>query len=212
MTMENTPVGKMRLAAFRKPWLGAFVLVSFVFACGMVVGGVVTSAFLWNRALGPAGRPGGMEIERLMGDMEYELLLSPEQVGALKRLFEGHRERIEAIRGEAEPKFEAEQAALGKAVEAVLTPEQAKRWRKRFDDMAAQFRRQRPAPADAPPPPPGDGRPPRPQEGPPSGRPAPSMNDQGPPPPPGDGVPERPRRGDDRRPSDRAAEPFAAPR
>lgn len=187
--MVDTPARKPLTAAFRKPWLGAFLLMTLVFVCGLVVGVVSTSAFFWNRAFDSFRQPGGREIESLMKAIQYELLLSPEQSNSLKQIFESHNERIRAIRDEAEPKLQAEQESLYKSVEAALSPEQAKRWKMRFDEMVKEFR-----------------RPPRPQEGPPPPRPPAPGNGEQPPRPDGQ-PPGPPRQGPQQQPFERPAPP-----
>ena len=139
MTEENVnPVSLARPP--QRPWLRAFLLTSAVFGSGLIVGIVLTSAVLWQRAFNPFRQPPGFEVERLMNEMQEELSLSPEQSKQLKAAVSSHDERMKAIRDEVDPKIQSELESLKKQVEGILRPEQAKRWNARYDGMQRRFR------------------------------------------------------------------------
>lgn len=160
-----------------KPWLRAFLLTSPVFGSGLVVGIVLTSAFLWQRAFDPFRQPPGFAIERIINDMRDELVLSDEQSKQLEEAFKEHHSRMETIRADVDPKMRAEFESLQKQVESILRPEQAARWNQRFGEMQKRFMRG-PSPDGHHPGPPGMG------EGPMRGPQGPGFGQGGPPMPP----------------------------
>ena len=145
MTEENVnpasqPHSLTASPSHSRPWLRAFLLTSAVFGSGLIVGMVLTSTVLWQRAFNPFRQAPGFEVERLMNEMQDELLLSPDQSKQLKEVVSSHNERMKAIRDEVDPKIQSELESLKKQVEAILRPEQAKRWNERYDGMQQRFR------------------------------------------------------------------------
>ena len=140
---DGPPVGPHSLTASQshsRPWLRAFLLTSAVFGSGLIVGMVLTSTVLWQRAFNPFRQAPGFEVERLMNEMQDELLLSPDQSKQLNEVVSSHNERMKAIRDEVDPKIQNELESLKKKVEGILRPEQAKRWNERYDGMQRRFR------------------------------------------------------------------------
>ena len=138
---DETEMKTIGMDSPSRPWLRAFLLTSSVFVCGLVVGIVLTSAVLWPKAFNPFRQPPGFFVERLMNDMQSELLLSAEQTDQMKKVLAEHSERMEAIRNEIDPKIQAEFTAFKANVEAILRPEQAKLWNSRYEQMQKRFMR-----------------------------------------------------------------------
>ena len=180
--MTEKSINPVSLAGpLQRPWLRAFLLTSAVFVSGLIVGIVLTSTVLWQRAFNPFRQPSVFDVKRLMNDMQDELLLSPDQSQQLKEVFSSHNERMKAIRDEVDPKIQNELESVKKQVEGVLRPEQAKRWIARYDDIERRLMRfGPPGPPNGPRPP--DGMP----QGPPGGVQPWPPNDPRPP----DGMPQ----------------------
>ncbi len=123
----------------RRPWLQAFLLTTVVFGSGLIVGVVLTSAVLWQHAFNPFRQPPGFDVERLMKDLQYELLLSPDQSKQIREIVSSYNERLKKIRDDVQPRLRNELDLLKKRVEDILRPEQAERWNTRYDEMQRRF-------------------------------------------------------------------------
>ena len=125
-----------------RPWLGAFFMTSAVFLCGAVVGAVITANVINNRFEDRFSKPDEF-IGRALDRVGDELGLSEAQRAELQALVDGHRDQIRGIHEEFRPRLEAEFDALRKGIDAILTPEQAKEWDRRFDEMRKRWLRPR---------------------------------------------------------------------
>lgn len=128
---EETP--KPHPVRRSRPWLLAFVLMSLVFAFGVVVGGVVTGQMLRHRMEQRFKEPGAF-IDHVLQRLRNELSLTEAQAGQIRAIMEAHRERIRKLHTEFRPRMEEAFETLRGEVSAVLSPEQAEQWSKRFDD------------------------------------------------------------------------------
>ncbi|MBE3099561.1 MAG: hypothetical protein IMZ44_20785 [Planctomycetes bacterium] len=209
----HTPGGAAHLPQpGRQTWplvlLGLVILV-----CGTAIGGGAAVLWLKDRLAGPP-RPDRATPE-IVRDLRSRYDLTEEQARRVGGIMQHRMEALEAIRRDAEEKFEAEHEKLRGEMKAVLTPEQYEQWVAHFDSL----RRRPPGPPPGGPgrPPtkgrPGPdtggrvqpGRPPRPGQGPPPGQdPAPAGQGPGPGRPgPGPRVPGGPPPRPDRAPADR---------
>jgi Spy/CpxP family protein refolding chaperone len=125
----------------QRVWLRNLFLGLAILLCGMVIGSVMTAVMLLQEApVRPEGwRPERMP-ERIAGEMREKYGLTEEQEAQLQTVFESHWKILSEIRAEVEPRVEAEHEALRKGVEAVLTPEQAAKWREEFEKMRSRWR------------------------------------------------------------------------
>jgi Spy/CpxP family protein refolding chaperone len=129
--MENTQSESKPVRKAKSPWLLALVVTGAVFLCGVVVGAVLTHGFLFRRAMNEFGPP-GFRTDVAVKQIRKDLDLSDEQAIKLEKLFEEHAENMNAIHKDVRPRVEAELESFRSKVEAILTPEQAKRWNEKF--------------------------------------------------------------------------------
>jgi len=116
-----------------RPWLMAFVMMSLVFAFGVVVGSVVTGQTLRHRMEQRFKEPGAF-VDHVLQRLRDELALTGAQADQIRAIMEAHQERIHKLHAEFRPKMEEAFEALRGEVSAVLSPEQAEKWSKRFDE------------------------------------------------------------------------------
>lgn len=140
--------------ALRRTWWHTLLLGSTVLVCGMVIGSALTVVVLSRRDMPPFIPPEEMP-ERITSDLRKELGLTDEQADAIRAIFTQGMAEVDKIRAEFEPKMDAHMDAVRKRVEAVLSPEQAKRWNARCEEMRQRVR----PPRMLPPPPPREPRP-----------------------------------------------------
>lgn len=122
------------LPAVRPPWVRSLLLGMAILICGAVIGGVVSAA-MFRTPKAYEFRPGDRLPEDIAQRMRGKYQLSEEQTEKLRAVFEEHGEKLAEIRAEVHPRIEAEHEALRRAVEAVLSPEQAQAWREEFESM-----------------------------------------------------------------------------
>jgi hypothetical protein len=103
-----------------------------VFFFGAIVGAVVTGRFLWTKHIDTLQQP-RFQTPRMMQRMQQDFDLTKEQAQQIETVFADHHEKIMSIREEVRSGIEPEIESLRQQVEAILTPEQAKRWEERFD-------------------------------------------------------------------------------
>jgi Spy/CpxP family protein refolding chaperone len=110
--------------------MGAVLLVSgAVMGSGMTV--LVIQKTIQQHSEGPPPHFNKQILRKLSVDLE----LTAEQEKAIGAIFETNQEHFRAIRKDLRGKVESELLGVREQVEAVLTPEQAKKWNRRFKDM-----------------------------------------------------------------------------
>jgi hypothetical protein len=124
-------------------WLVVFMLAVF---CTGLGAGIVLDRLLARRPpgvtrmapglMGRGGRAGGPPpIERVAERLMADLRLSPDQHARVTAVLEAHRERLDAVRRDAQHKFETEQQAMRAEIRTLLTPAQQSQfdeWLKRW--------------------------------------------------------------------------------
>jgi Spy/CpxP family protein refolding chaperone len=121
-------------AALPKPgrhWLKNFFLALLIFGCGFLAGGAFTIHAIHVRTVRNLASPEKMP-ERVSKHMKRWLRLSDEQTASVQKILEEHQRNLSNIFQAVRPQMEAEFEQTRKDVEAVLTPEQAKKWNARF--------------------------------------------------------------------------------
>jgi Spy/CpxP family protein refolding chaperone len=117
-------------------WLATFS--AFIFLIGVSAGVLVDRAWLSDRpgvARFVGGPPGGMRggppdsTDRLIAELDAELQLTSEQRAKVAAILDARRTRIRLLQDEARRTFTVEQESLQKEIAAVLTAEQAVRFR-----------------------------------------------------------------------------------
>jgi hypothetical protein len=128
-------------------WLATFT--ALVFMIGLSAGVWIDRAWLDNRPgfgrgvmIGPGpgregggrggrgpGGPAGPPPERLVADLDRELDLSEAQERQIRQLLEAERATIQQLQNESRERFTTMQRELDAAIVAVLTPEQAAKFK-----------------------------------------------------------------------------------
>jgi len=116
----------------RRARLRSLVLGVVILLCGAAVGAVVTALAIERQPMHGMHR-GDRLPELIAARMQEKYNLTDAQKGQLQAIFEEHGKKLSDIRAEVQPSVEAEHEALRRAVEAVLTPEQAADWEKEFE-------------------------------------------------------------------------------
>ncbi|PCJ55989.1 MAG: hypothetical protein COA73_13080 [Candidatus Hydrogenedentota bacterium] len=110
--------------------MGAVLLIS-----GAVMGSGVTVLFIQKnmqqRSEGPPPHFNKQMIQKLSRDLE----LTVDQQKEIQAIFEANQERFRSVRRQVRAQVESELSGVHEQVEAVLTPKQAKKWNKKFQDM-----------------------------------------------------------------------------
>jgi len=127
--------------AVRRPWVRSLLLGVVILLCGAAIGSTITAVVLERRPMRDFRRSDHLP-ERIAREMQNKYGLTDEQERQLLAVFTEHEKKLSDIRAEVQPRMEAEHEALRRAVEAVLTPEQAAEWRKEFEQMRRPWHRQ----------------------------------------------------------------------
>ena len=133
-----------------------YVYFALTFLLGVLAGAAGAFFFGWHM-MGPQGRSGRREW--ILRHMTRELDLSSSQVGQVRAIMEETGGKIDALRKQQRPQFDALLAESRDRVRKILTPQQATR----FDEMMKKFEEHRKRreegqgpPEPPPPPPPGE--------------------------------------------------------
>lgn len=119
----------------RRRWLWA-LLGLLVFALGAVLGAAGALLVVRARVLHALRQPDELP-QRITGRLRRKLDLTDEQAEQVRAILERRYAELARIRRFAQPRVEAQLEWVRKEVADVLTPDQAARWRERFD----RFRR-----------------------------------------------------------------------
>jgi hypothetical protein len=118
----------------RRGWLRNLALGLVLLLCGAAIGSVVTAVVVERGPFHGMKRPEHLS-ELIAHRIKTKYGLNDEQEQKLRGIFEEHGKKLADIRADVQPRVEAEHEALQKAVETVLTPEQASDWEKEFEQM-----------------------------------------------------------------------------
>jgi len=122
----------------RRRW-PSLVLLALVFLSGSIVGGGVASVLIGRRLQTP-----DEDVDVLVADqLGAELDLSPAERGRLRGHLSRRRERLHAIREEAERRQEAELDGLAADLGDGLRPDKAERLEQKLRDMRQRLHRPR---------------------------------------------------------------------
>lgn len=118
----------------RRPWLRSLLCGLAILVSGIVIGAVAAAVMLQNR---PAKDSFFRERspEKIAAHMQKEYGLDDDQKQKVQSVLADHMKRFSDMRSEMQPRIEAEHEAFRAAMEQVLTPEQAGRWRADFERM-----------------------------------------------------------------------------
>jgi len=127
---ENDPDEAPIAPVNRRARLRSLVLGVIILLCGAAIG-AVAAALVIERMHGM--HRGDRLPELIAARMQAKYNLTDAQRGQLQAIFEEHRKNLSDIRAEVQPRVEAEHEALRRAVDDVLTPEQAADWQEEFE-------------------------------------------------------------------------------
>jgi hypothetical protein len=123
-----------RLPVYRHRWLRSLVCGMVILMCGMVIGGSAVGWFVHARVMELIHTP---EIvpEHITEAMERRLGLTEQQADEVLAIYNKYLERFLERRRQLRPQVEADIEALHSEITAVLSPEQNKKWSKRFEKI-----------------------------------------------------------------------------
>lgn len=126
----------------------AYIYFTLTFLLGVLAGGAGSFFYGW-RMMGPPGGPA--RRERILRHMTRELELNDNQVQQIRVIMEETGSKIQELRKQHRPEFDAIRTESHDRIRKVLTPQQAVK----FEEMVKKFEERRKR-GDAPPPPPPD--------------------------------------------------------
>jgi hypothetical protein len=116
----------------RRRWVWPVLLALVIFVSGVLVGGgltfkIITSGF--KRAF----QDPEVSAERITNRMKKRLDLTEEQVVQVRRIILEQQKAFQSMRKQVRPQLEAQIEKTRRELATVLTPEQARKWEKRFN-------------------------------------------------------------------------------
>ncbi len=131
-----SPVG-LGIASKKKRWrsilLGVVILV-----CGIAIGAGGTVVVMKHIILNAIQHPEKVP-QRITDRMRGKLGLTDEQAAKVKAILTERQKKIQALLRQIQPDVDKEFENAKEDVAAVLKPDQAKKWRERFDRMRKWF-------------------------------------------------------------------------
>ena len=115
----------------------AVVLLAATFAAGIAVGAGGRARWVRRAAAAAPERPRG--IDRMMGELNEELRLTPAQSDTVRAVLQRHWTRMSGVWEAVRPRFDTLRAAMDSEVSRHLTPEQQVKYR----DHVTRYRHQR---------------------------------------------------------------------
>jgi len=132
----SSPTG-LSIASKKKRWR-SFLLGTVILVCGIAIGAggtvVVMKHIIVNAIQHPERLP-----QRITDRMRGKLGLSEDQATKLKAILTERQKRIQALLRQIQPEVDKEFEKAKEDVAATLKPEQAKKWRERFDRLRMWF-------------------------------------------------------------------------
>jgi len=128
MEQEN-PVEQ--LAKPRRRWLRTALLATAIFVCGALVGGGLTFKVIASGYKRSFQEP-ALLAEEITHRMKRRLDLTGDQVQQVRRIILEQQMAFQSLRKEFRPRLDDQIERTRQELAAVLTPEQARKWEKRF--------------------------------------------------------------------------------
>lgn len=135
----ESPISSTNLgiAPKKRRWR-AFFLGVVILVCGMVIGAggtvVVMKHIILHAIQHPEEAP-----QRITDRVRGRLDLTEAQATKVKAILAERQKKIQALRRQVQPEVEKELEKAKEDVAAVLNPDQAKKWRERFDHLRIWF-------------------------------------------------------------------------
>jgi hypothetical protein len=115
----------------RRRWVWTILLAVVIFVSGVVVGGGVTFKIITSGFKRSFQDP-AVSAERITQRMKKKLDLTDEQAIQVHRIIFEQQKAFQSLRKKVRPQIEAQIEKTRQELAAVLTPEQARKWEKRF--------------------------------------------------------------------------------
>ncbi len=138
MNQENdsvnpaTPVSPPELLRPRRRWLWATFFGIIILLCGMFIGSGLTLHVLWIQLTDAIQNPDQMP-DRITLRMTRVSDLTEAQALEVRSIWDREYCALESLRAEIAPRVQAELDKTRDEIVAVLDPDQARRWLKRFE-------------------------------------------------------------------------------
>jgi hypothetical protein len=120
-----------QLARPRRRWLRTVLLAISIFVCGALVGGGVTFKIIASGYKRTFQEPAAL-AEEITHRMKRRLDLTHDQVQQVRRIILEQQMAFQSLRKEFRPRLDDQIEKTRRELAAVLTPEQARKWEKRF--------------------------------------------------------------------------------
>jgi Spy/CpxP family protein refolding chaperone len=120
-----------QLAKPRRRWLRTVLLATAIFVCGALVGGGVTFKIIASGYKRTFQEPAVL-AEEITHRMKRRLDLTHDQVQQVRRIILEQQMAFQSLRKEFRPRLDDQIEKTRQELAVVLTPEQARKWEKRF--------------------------------------------------------------------------------
>jgi Spy/CpxP family protein refolding chaperone len=120
-----------QLAKPRRRWLRTVLLGTAIFVCGALVGGGLTFKIIASGYKRSFQEPAVL-AEEITHRMKRRLDLTDDQVQQVRRIILEQQMAFQSLRKEFRPRLDNQIEKTRQELAAVLTPEQARKWEKRF--------------------------------------------------------------------------------
>ena len=132
----------------RRRWVWPVLLALVIFVSGVLVGGGLTFKIITSGFKRSFQDP-EVSAERITNRMKRRLDLTDEQVVQVRRIILERQKAFQSMRKHVRPQLEAQIEKTRQELAAVLSPEQARKWEKRFGHFLKFWLP--PQPGDSPP-------------------------------------------------------------
>lgn len=131
-----SPVGP-GIASKKKRWR-SFLLGVLILVCGMAIGTGGTVVVMKHIILRAIQHPEKVP-QRITDRMRRKLDLTEDQEAKFKAIVTERQKKIQVLLRQIQPEVNKELEKAKEDVEAILNPDQAKKWRERFDQWRIWF-------------------------------------------------------------------------
>jgi hypothetical protein len=115
----------------RRRWVWTVLLALVIFVSGVLVGGGLTFKFITSGFKRSFQDPSVL-ADRITHRMKKRLNLTDKQAVQVRRIILEQQKAFQSLRKQVRPELEAQIEKTRQELAAVLTPEQARKWEKRF--------------------------------------------------------------------------------
>ena len=120
-----------QLAKPRRRWIRTVLLATAIFVCGALVGGGLTFKIIASGYKRSFQEPAVL-AEEITHRMKRRLDLTDDQVQQVRKIILEQQMAFQTLRKEFRPRLDDQIEKTRQELGAVLTPEQARKWEKRF--------------------------------------------------------------------------------